>query len=200
MFDRGCAAVHGVMRRVFEPRLAGRGRVLGPRLRPLLAGPVAGLTDRVLSTETLWGRSSVAVEPLVPDAEDAASMCAQAQAIRRPLIQQARRPEALAEQAMTITAAEQGPVSVNALAQILGMSERQLQRLFRPHVGVPPKRVAQRFRLQEAVHRLSSQEAAELATLASSLGFFDQAHFRCEFNRLIGRSSASYRRARTSAG
>lgn len=84
------------------------------------------------------------------------------------------------------------------------MSERQLQRLFLEHMGVPPKWVVQRFRLQEAVHRLSSSEAVDLAGLAQSLGFFDQAHFTREFTReftrLIDRSPASYRRTQAQAG
>ncbi len=202
VFDRGQTAVHGVVRQVFERELQGRGRVLGLRfrvggLRPLLSGPMSALTGRVVSTEALWNLPAAAVESQVLEAQDAATMCTIAQAFLQPLLKNAGPPEALAEQAVAVAAANEGPVTVSALAHELDMSERQLQRLFREHVGVPPKWVVQRFRLQEAVHRLSRSEAVDLADLAQSLGFFDQAHFTREFSRLIGRSPASYHRTQT---
>ncbi len=205
VFDRGCTAVHGVLRRVFERQLQGRGRVLGLRfrvggLRPLLQGPMSALTDRQVSTAALWGLPSAAAESAVLDAEEPAALCAHAQAFLQPLVRGAKLPEPLAAQAVAVAAADEGPCSVSALARALSMSERQLQRLFQEHVGVPPKWVVQRFRLQEAVHRLSSPEAVDLADLAQSLGFYDQAHFTREFSRLIGRSPASYRRTQTAAG
>jgi hypothetical protein len=69
---------------------------------------------------------------------------------------------------------------------------RSLQRLFSNYVGVSPKWVIQRFRLQEAVSHLSKNEPVDLAALAQALGFFDQAHLTRNFTRLVGCSPLAY--------
>jgi AraC-like DNA-binding protein len=60
--------------------------------------------------------------------------------------------------------------------------------------------VIRRFRLHEAADRLASGEDLDLAALALSLGYFDQAHFTSDFRKLVGETPAHYRkRAREAA-
>jgi transcriptional regulator GlxA family with amidase domain len=99
---------------------------------------------------------------------------------------------AQAEAAVQAAAAENGPVSVAALCEAVGLGERALQRLFSEYVGVPPKWVVQRFRLQEAMWRLSAAEMPDIAGLAAELGFFDQAHLTRHFSALVGTSPLEY--------
>ncbi|MRH89919.1 helix-turn-helix domain-containing protein [Nocardia sp. SYP-A9097] len=73
---------------------------------------------------------------------------------------------------------------------------RTLQRLFRRYVGVSPKWVLRRFRLQDGAHLLAQGRTSDLAALALDLGYFDQAHFSREFAREIGMPPLEY--ARTS--
>jgi transcriptional regulator GlxA family with amidase domain len=88
-----------------------------------------------------------------------------------------------------------GPTTAAALAKAAGLSLRALQRLFHDYVGVPPKWVIARFRLQEAAWRLA-EGRDDLAGLAAELGFFDQAHFNRDFTRLLGVAPGEYRRRR----
>jgi transcriptional regulator GlxA family with amidase domain len=98
----------------------------------------------------------------------------------------------LAQQAVEAAAAANGPVSVAALSAQLGIEERSLQRLFSNYVGVSPKWVIQRFRLQEATWQLGRAAAPDLADLAARLGFFDQAHFTRGFTQLVGKPPLEY--------
>ena len=66
--------------------------------------------------------------------------------------------------------------------------------MFNDYVGVSPKWVIQRYRLQEAAERLAEGRATSLETLALELGFFDQAHFCRDFKALVGRTPAEYAR------
>jgi AraC-like DNA-binding protein len=59
-------------------------------------------------------------------------------------------------------------------------------------VGVSPKWVLQRYRLQEAAERMASGEATDPAELALDLGYFDQAHFGNDFRRYVGIPPAAY--------
>jgi AraC-like DNA-binding protein len=70
---------------------------------------------------------------------------------------------------------------------------RSLQQLFSEYLGVSPKWVLRRFRLQEAADRLAGGEELDLAALALSLGYFDQAHFTSDFRKLVGEPPARYR-------
>ena len=81
----------------------------------------------------------------------------------------------------------------------MAIGERRLQRLFANYVGVPPKWVIQRYRLQEAIWRLAQPDAPDLASLAQELGFFDQAHFSRSFAELVGSTPLDYRRSQATA-
>ena len=82
--------------------------------------------------------------------------------------------------------------SVELAARRHAMSVRSLQRLFRRYVGVGPKWVLQRARLHDAVDRIDTGRASDLASLAVELGWFDQAHFTRDFSALVGQSPAAY--------
>lgn len=74
-----------------------------------------------------------------------------------------------------------GAARIAALAAMLGVSQRQLERLFKNEAGVPPKRLARVMRFQQASRRLYDEPDVRLADLALELGFTDQAHFNREF-------------------
>ena len=83
---------------------------------------------------------------------------------------------------------------VEELAEASGLSVPQLQRLFHQYVGVTPKWVIKRFRLQEAAERIEQDASVPLAELAAELGYFDQAHFIRDFKSVLGQSPATYRK------
>ena len=86
---------------------------------------------------------------------------------------------------------------MEAVAQFAGISVLALQRLFRARVGVSPKWVIQRYRMHEALERVTELALARsgpvrLSSLAYELGFTDQAHFCRVFKQFIGQSPAAY--------
>lgn len=83
--------------------------------------------------------------------------------------------------------------SVEELAERVGESLRALQRLFRDHVGLSPKRVIRRHRLQEAAVRLEAGTHVSLADLAVELGYSDQAHLTRDFKAMVGKTPADFR-------
>jgi AraC-like DNA-binding protein len=198
-FEAGCTALHGVVDGPFDKVLAGQGRVLGIRFRPggaraLVPGDIATITGRTLTAPEVLGISAGQAEAAVLGAGDDAGMIAAAEGLLLPrLAALAPDPRAqLAERAVLAAQADDGPVDVAALAATVDLDERSLQRLFRAYVGVPPKWVVQRFRLQEAMARLAAPEPPDLAGLAQELGFFDQAHLTRCFTALVGRSPLGY--------
>jgi AraC-like DNA-binding protein len=84
---------------------------------------------------------------------------------------------------------------VGTLAEQLAVSERTLQRLARTYIGLSPAALIRRRRLQEAAERIRDDPDADLAALATELGYTDQAHLTNEFGRVLGFTPAGYRRA-----
>jgi AraC-like DNA-binding protein len=83
---------------------------------------------------------------------------------------------------------------VDELAGGLGMGTRRLQRIFAEYVGVGPKWVIRRYRMQEAAERAGNGAGVDWAALSAELGYADQAHFTRDFSRAIGTSPAQYAR------
>ena len=85
------------------------------------------------------------------------------------------------------------------LAQRRGVSQRTNQRDFLDYVGVSPKWVIQRYRIQAAIdaldeERLGLRGRVDLTQLALDLGYYDSAHFSRDFRTVTGYAPDSYRK------
>ncbi|SHN81782.1 AraC-type DNA-binding protein [Geodermatophilus obscurus] len=73
--------------------------------------------------------------------------------------------------------------------------------LFAGYVGLSPKAVLARYRLQDAAATIDAGAVGDLAGLAASLGWFDQSHFSRDFRAVTGTTPSAYlRRARAARG
>ncbi len=197
VFERGQSAIHGVVRGPFERSVQGAGQVVGVRFRPgglhpFIGTPLAQLTGRVLAPDALLGISAAEAERRVFATDTDQAKVAAATALLLAVLPPVDTRASLAAHVVGLAEAAGGPISVAALSSQAGMGERALQRLFSEYVGVSPKWVIQRFRLQEATWLLARAQPIALAALATQLGFFDQAHLTREFGKLVGTSPLAY--------
>lgn len=82
-------------------------------------------------------------------------------------------------------------VRVAQVCQRFELSERSLQRLTRRRVGLSPKWLIQRRRLQEASVRLRARPGS-LADVAADLGYADQPHFTRDFRAVTGMTPGEF--------
>ena len=80
---------------------------------------------------------------------------------------------------------------VDDLCARFGVSERTLQRLLHKRIGLGPKWLIRRRRLQEAADRLRDS-GADLAGIAAELGYADQAHFTRDFRTATGMTPGEF--------
>jgi AraC-like DNA-binding protein len=86
-----------------------------------------------------------------------------------------------------------GTVAVLDMAQELGCSTRQLEKLFRHGVGLTPKEFTTVLRVRGVVDALQSAGGPQpLAQLALEYGFYDQAHFINVFRKMVQRSPGKF--------
>jgi PAS domain S-box-containing protein len=84
------------------------------------------------------------------------------------------------------------PLPVADLADAAGMSVTQLERTARRVLGLTPKQVIMRFRLEAAL-RLLADDDISIAEIATRCGYYDQSAFTRHFRRAVGVAPASYR-------
>jgi AraC-like DNA-binding protein len=86
--------------------------------------------------------------------------------------------------------------STTHIAQATGVSPRQLRRRFHAAVGYGPKTLQRVIRFRRFVSLLDAGEVTDLASLAASAGYADQAHLTRECADLSGLTPAALARVR----
>lgn len=199
VFNAGRTAIVGVPTGPFEVVLKDVGRVLGVRFRSgafraFLGRAVHTMTDQSIALSSVFPWDDIAVERAVLGAVDDHGMIAAVEALLCQALPPADPQVEKIARIMEIADNTPGVTSVRQLAAASGMVVRTLQQLFSDYVGVSPKWLIRRYRLHEAADRLASGEALDLSHLALALGYFDQAHFTSDFQKLVGKPPAEYRR------
>jgi AraC-like DNA-binding protein len=187
--------LHGVVTRRFTVDLTGVGRVTAVKFRPGGFTAFTGVRPARDSVEPLGrqlgvpaGRLLSAV--LAPEDDDD-----RAAALDAALVPRAPEPSDAYLDLLGLVGAmisDRALVRVDQVAALGGLSVRSLQRLFAGYVGVSPKAVLARYRLQDAAAAIDAGEVDDLAGLAVSLGWFDQAHFSRDFRAVVGVPPSAY--------
>jgi AraC-like DNA-binding protein len=196
-FAMPAVLLHGVVTRRFSVDLTGAGRVTAVKFRPggftALTGDLPGRN----TVEPLGDRLGVPGSRLLADVlgpEDDDDRAAALDAVLAPLATDP--PDAYLDLLGLIGAmiSDRELVRVDQVAALGGISSRSLQRLFAGYVGVTPKAVLARYRLQDAAAAIDAGNGDDLAALAASLGWFDQAHFSRDFRAVVGVPPSQYLR------
>ncbi|HEY9879218.1 MAG TPA: AraC family transcriptional regulator, partial [Leptolyngbyaceae cyanobacterium] len=85
------------------------------------------------------------------------------------------------------------PISIEALAQLVGLSPYYLIHSFRQQVGVPPHCYQRHWQLLQAKRALRADEP--LSEVAIAHGFYDQSHLTRHFKRAFGVTPGQYRQS-----
>ncbi|MDN5751365.1 MAG: helix-turn-helix domain-containing protein [Pseudonocardia sp.] len=199
------ARLVGVSTGLSVKELSGSGWALGALLQPaagelLLGRPVSQLTDRFVDLAEAPGidgagltervRAAVGAAPEEPARRRAAVGCLE-QALRAlsPVDDEGRLVNAVVEYV-------EGSPEVRRVSQVCAkfdLGERTLQRLLARRLGLHPKWLIQRRRLQEAAARLRADAGGtDLARVAAELGYADQAHLTRDFRTVTGLTPGDY--------
>ena len=101
-------------------------------------------------------------------------------------------PDVAASSAARLIRQSAGLISMDALAPMLSLSPRQLERRFSAAVGMPPKVFARLVRFDGVVRRLRDRGLEHgWATLAVEHGYHDQAHLVREVRAFAGLTPAA---------
>ena len=105
---------------------------------------------------------------------------------RRPLVQHIGTGQPRLLDAVQLMEANlEEPLPVEQIAELVGLSRRQLERLFRRHLECVPSRYYLRVRLAKA-HHLLRQTSHSVMSIALSAGFVSASHFSKAYKDFFG--------------
>jgi AraC-like DNA-binding protein len=197
------ARFYGVVSGLSTTTLTGDGWAVGVMLTPaagalVAGGPVSAYTDRFVDVGDVLGddgarltarvRAAMAGDPHSPAAH-AAARAAYDDALRRFL--PVDDEGLLVDRVVALVEWRPDLTRVDRLCEETGLSERALQRLVSRRLGLTPKWLVQRRRLQEAAGRLR-ERTATVAEVAAALGYADQPHLTRDFARVTGMTPGEF--------
>ncbi|GAA1981149.1 helix-turn-helix domain-containing protein [Terrabacter lapilli] len=197
------ARFYGVVSGLSHTMLTGRGWAVGLMLQPaagwLVTGePVRRMTDRFVDLGVLPTLDGPAVTRGIRGAMGPDPHSPDAQACAREALEEAlRRLLPVDDEGLLVNAivdhVESSPelLRVDELCDRFDISERTLQRLLHKRIGLGPKWLIRRRRLQEAADRLRDSVSG-LSGIAAELGYADQAHFTRDFRAATGMTPGEF--------
>lgn len=200
--EDGIGTLYGPVTRISLKRLAGSGRAFGVLLRPgtgslLSPVPVAELVDgSIPALDCGLDRAGDIHEALHAEGPTA-QLQHRAIAIFEDWLAK-RFPDGMDPDGLLLNRicadidSTPGIARVAQLCERWQVGERSLQRLVHTRMGVSPKWLLQRRRLQEAAALMGRGTGPNLARLAHALGYADQAHFTRDFAGVTGMSPGEY--------
>ncbi|MFQ1001089.1 helix-turn-helix domain-containing protein [Modestobacter sp. SSW1-42] len=191
------ARFYGVVSGLSTTTLTGTGWAVGVMCAPaagtlLARGSMTRFTDRHVDVREVLGlvgeelvtrvRTAMAPDPSDPAAH-ATAMAAYEDALR-PLLP-VDEEGLLVNRVVAFVEGDRDVVRVSQVCERFDLSERALQRLVHRRLGLTPKWLIQRRRLQEAAERLRTGPV-DLAEVAARLGYADQPHLTRDFGQVTG--------------
>jgi AraC-like DNA-binding protein len=197
--ESGRLIITGVAPGVYRRTLSGRDRVFGIKLQP---GAARLLTETPIRSLSGTGQ---AAEDLLTDGQQLAGRLRDAGtdddriATFTGYLRQRRlsptRELIMVQRAVELLVGTPGITRVRDATGQLGISERQLQRLFGDFLGLTPGWVLRRGRLHAAAERLITlaiERSEPLSDVAAEFGYADQAHLTKDFRRYLGMPPSSW--------
>jgi AraC-like DNA-binding protein len=154
--------------------------------------PAAELCDRPVTIEQVWGRPAIAeLQDRLATADGPHQMLT---LLEEELMRRLRDTAGLelVRHTSSVIAATSGAVAIDELSVAAGVSSTHLAKRFKELIGVTPKRLARNYRFATTVFAINPAEPIDWADLASSAGYFDQAHFGHEFREFTGLTPTQY--------
>ena len=187
----------GPATRSFTLRLAPRSRSVGLRFRtgtaPSLIGvSAAQVRDQHVALGDLWGRAGATLAAQCLESEREDQRVALLVGALRQRLAEAEPVDPVGIGVATLLT-DHPERSVPALADEIGLSERQLRRRVEDAVGYSPRTLARILRFQRFLTAArASGPGRHLARLAAEAGYADQAHLTRESRELAGLPPAAF--------
>lgn len=193
------AGIYGIPATPYTRHLQDEGFALGIKFRPGGFYPfwkqsVSLLTGQIVAIQDIFGEEAKSVGEQILAQDNGESMVKLAENFLQKQLPEPDENVILINRIVQSAIDNREITKVEDIVREFGMTMRTLQRLFNRYVGVSPKWVIQRYRLQEAAELMEQGGFLDWSKLSHDLGYYDQAHFIKTFKAMIGKSPEEYRK------
>lgn len=181
--------------RSFIVRSAGCGHVVGASLlptgvQPLLGVPARIIGDNIALLDDILGSTAGEIEDSILAGTGDRCLARLGDALVR--LAAAREAHSVAARAVHRVRTAGGQKRMDVLADETNLSMRQLERVFREHVGLSPKTYSRLVRFDGAARGLHARGTLSWTHFALAHGYGDQAHFINDFKEFAGVTPAQF--------
>ncbi|TXK71785.1 AraC family transcriptional regulator [Paenibacillus sp. N3.4] len=189
--------IYGIPKTTYTRFLQDEGVVLGVKFRPggfypFWKKPVSLLTGQILGIQDVFEVNAKDIEEQIFAQEQGEQMVQLVENFLRELLPEPDENVELINRVVQTAIENRNMTKVEDIVREFSINKRTLQRLFSRYVGVSPKWVIQRYRLQEASELIEKGGIPNWMQLSQDLGYYDQAHFIKKFKAMIGKSPEEY--------
>ena len=189
--------VAGQMRRSVLIMPTGRISLFGIRFQhagafPFFQFTLSELTDRIESIDTVWGADGCEIEERICTAVTFMERVAIVESIFTTRLISNKQFDTSIIEAARLIVGKDGILPIRQVAELIGISERRLEREFKQKIGVSPKLFSRIIRFQKLLKSLEGGGAAGLLDKALAFGYYDQAHMVHEFKEFAGKSPTTF--------
>lgn len=183
----------GQQRKFFFLENTGRSGMFGITWKPAALTHLLGLrqsdfTDRVVSLNQVPGQWKKLIQDLGECRRPEDRIRASEQFIRPRIREIASHP---VERSLQLMQETKGAANIATVCGEVGVTERQLQRIFHSHVGLAPKYYARILRFNH-IFSLIQEGQVTWSDVVFLSGYYDQSHFIRDFKKFTGEDPTAY--------
>lgn len=152
----------------------------------LISEPLGSFVDQDLSIEALFGKPVASeLEQKIFDANNTEERIRIIEAFLFARLHENTSLDKLISHTVDLLIETNGKLSIGTILENDPSQRRQLERKFKKHIGISPKRLSRIIRLQTALKLILSEDQ-NLTRIAYESDYFDQSHFIKDFKEFIG--------------
>jgi AraC-like DNA-binding protein len=163
---------------------------------PFLQLPLSEMHNQVVSLDTIWGHFATEIRERLYAAP---TLQAQFILLERLLLDRfcpVSHGLNEVQYAIQQIATHHGALSIRALSDEIGISQKQLIAHFKRLVGGTPKELARLYRFHHALETIDPMQPVDWALVAHQCCYYDQSHFNKDFEAFAGHTPSEYLRLR----
>ncbi len=173
----------------------GLSRMIGIKFKPaglyyLFGLEMSSLVDKVVELESALGDKALDLVKITNQYSEVKESVEKIQAYLMNCVSRSYEVSKL-EQAIDLILHKRGLVAIEELSDVVKLSERQFERIFKKSVGLTPKKYCRIIRFAH-IFRLIKNEDNRWIEIALDSGFFDQSHFIKDFKEFTGEDPSKY--------
>lgn len=166
---------------------------------PFLRFPLSEIGNQTISLDAIWGRFAAKIRERLYAAPSVQARFALLERLLRTRLSETPHGLDRVQFASDEIARCHGTLSMRALSERMGMSQKHLIAQFKRMVGTTPKALARLYRFRHVLRNIDPLKPVDWSRIVHQSQYYDQSHCYKDFQAFTGHSPGEYLRLRRQA-